>query len=82
LRFLRNFYGEPRDVHHVFLAYLASRSIFFLHESAGRGALYLFLSQSAFFFREMRRQAGLSCRKNEKGMQRTSPHANFGMAGH
>ena len=40
-----------------FLAYLASRSIFFPHESAGRGAYLSFLSQSAFFFREMRRQA-------------------------
>jgi beta-lactamase class A len=33
-----------------FLAYLASRSIFFPHESAGRGAYLSFLSQSAFFF--------------------------------
>ena len=41
-----------------YLAYLASRSIFFPHESAGRGAYLSFLSQSAFFFREMRRQAG------------------------
>src|ERR1700677_2362163 len=34
-----------------FLAYLAFRSIFFPHESAGRGAYLSFLSQSAFFFR-------------------------------
>jgi hypothetical protein len=35
-----------------FLAYLAFRSIFFPHESAGRGAYLSFLSQSAFFFRK------------------------------
>ncbi len=34
-----------------FLAYPAFRSIFFAHESAGRGAYLSFLSQSAFFSR-------------------------------
>jgi hypothetical protein len=37
----------------AFLAYLASRSIFFRHESAGRGPYLSFLSQSAFFFAMM-----------------------------
>ena len=36
----------------TFLAFLAYRSIFFLHESPGRGAYLSFLSQSAFFFRK------------------------------
>jgi hypothetical protein len=36
----------------TFLAYLAFRSIFFPHESAGQGAYLSFLSQSAFFFRK------------------------------
>ena len=36
-----------------FLAYLAFRSIFLPHESAGRGAYLSFLSQSAFFFRKL-----------------------------
>jgi hypothetical protein len=35
-----------------FLAYLAFRSIFFPHESAGRGAYLSFLSPSPFFFRK------------------------------
>jgi hypothetical protein len=37
----------------TFLAYLAYRSIFFLHASAGQGAYLSFLSQSAFFFRKL-----------------------------
>ena len=35
-----------------FLAYLAFRSIFLPHESAGWGAYLSFLSQSAFFFQK------------------------------
>jgi hypothetical protein len=34
-------------------SFLAFRSIFFWHESAGRGAYPSFLSQSAFFFRKL-----------------------------
>ena len=43
--------SKPR-ISRSFLAYLASRSIFFRHENAGRGAYLSFLSQSAFFFRK------------------------------
>jgi hypothetical protein len=41
-----------------YLAYLAYLATLFPHESVGRGAYLSFLSQSAFFFREMRGRRG------------------------
>src|ERR1700728_767029 len=43
--------SKPR-ISRSYLSYLAFRSIFFPHQSAGRGAYLSYLSQSAFFFRE------------------------------
>jgi hypothetical protein len=50
--FLSNFMGNLGTFTTSYLAYLAFRSIFFPHESAGRGAYLSFLSQNAFFFRK------------------------------
>ena len=48
----RNPPPSPNNQTRPFLAYLAFRSIFLPHESAGWGAYLSFLSQSAFFFSE------------------------------
>jgi hypothetical protein len=54
-------------------AFLALRSIFFPHESAGRGAYLSFLSQSAFFFRK-----ALRSRKRNEETQESSKTTDRG----
>jgi hypothetical protein len=49
-----------------FLAYLAFHSIFFQHESDGRGAYLSFLSQSALFFRKALRSQPRTARANKE----------------
>jgi hypothetical protein len=48
---LRKMNNQTSRSYLAYLAYLAFLSIFFQHESDGRGAYLSFLSQSAFFFR-------------------------------